>query len=162
MTSNSTLPHPEILAAPGVAPTAPSPALSSAFSAVITLAAAPANVFRELADIENLPRWAGGFCERVELARGRWVALTALGELFLALDADERAGEITLRAGWSARALHALPLRVAAAREGGTRVTFTVPRVADEGHARLCHALGDEWPALAARCVGAVRSGAGL
>ena len=138
-----------------------SPDLSSGFTARVTLAAPPERVFRELADLENLPRWAGGFCERVSLARGRWVALTSLGELFLALEAEERAGEITLRAGWDARELHALPLRIASADGGGTRVTFAVPRATDEGHARLCRALGDEWPGLAARIGGGVSGRAG-
>lgn len=139
-----------------------SPASSSAFTAIITLAAPPERVFGELADIENLPRWAGGFCERVYLSRGRWVALTSLGELFLALDADEPAGEITLRAGWDAHLLHALPLRIAADGRGagGTRVTFIVPRVTDAGHGRLCRALCDEWPALFARFGDGISSGA--
>ena len=132
---------------------------AAGFTAVITVAAAPAAVFRELADIERLPRWAGGFCERVGLARGRWVALTSLGELFLALDADERAGEITLRAGWNERELHALNFRIVAEEVGAgaeaptrtSRVIFSAPRVTDPGHARLCRALGGEWPNLAVR-----------
>ena len=84
------------------------------FTAVLTVAAAPAQVFRELADIENLPRWAGGFCERVALSRGRWVGLTALGEMFLALEADECAGTITLLAGWREREMHAVRWEVTA------------------------------------------------
>lgn len=141
----------------------PSCAAASAFTARLTLAAPPAAVFRELADIENLPRWAGGFCERVGLARGRWVGLTAVGELFLALDADEPAGTVTLWAGWDAAELHALPLHVAAAGPGGggTHVTFAAPCVTDEGHARLCRAVGGEWPGLVARLGGGVAGPAG-
>jgi len=138
------------------------PAAAGGFTRMLTLAAAPERVFRELADIENLPRWAGAFCERVELARGRWVALTSLGELFLALDADEPTGAITLWAGWRAGELYALPLRVAAADEAaaaeaegigaaGTRVTLIVPCVGGDDHVRLCRALCEAWPGLAAR-----------
>lgn len=151
--------------------------LGAGFTAVLTVAAAPSRVFRELADIENLPRWAGGFCERVTLSRGRWVGLTSLGEMFLALEADERTGAITLAAGWREREMHAVRWEVAAvgtdearavrgANETcslvcGTRVTFTARPVNGEGHARLCRALADEWPWLVARLGGGVRGEAG-
>jgi uncharacterized protein YndB with AHSA1/START domain len=135
--------------------------LASAFTALITLSAPVPVVFRELADIENLPRWAGGFCERVDLRRGGWVGLTSLGELYFALEANERAGEITLWAGWTAHELRPLPLRVAADDHGRTRVTFRVEHVGDEGHERLCRALGAEWPGLVGRLGGVEWGGAG-
>lgn len=143
------------------------PPSTSAFTAILALAAPPERVFGELADVENLPRWAGGFCEYVYLVRGRWVALTSLGELFIELEARERTGEVTLWAGWEADRLHSLPLHVAAggadeAEGGGSRVTFMVPRVANEAHARLCRALCDEWPALAERFGAGVWGEAGL
>jgi uncharacterized protein YndB with AHSA1/START domain len=124
---------------------------ASAYTAILTLAAPRARVFAELADIENLPRWAGGLFERVEVVRGRWAALSSLGELFLALDANEQNGEIVLWAGWNARDLRPLPMQIAETPEGETTVKFSVPRVVDEGHARLCRALCDEWPGLFAR-----------
>jgi hypothetical protein len=139
--------------------------MSAGFTAVLTVAAAPAQVFCELADIENLPRWAGGFCERVMLSRGRWVGLTSLGEMFLAQEADERAGTITLLAGWREREMHAVRWCVAAvgpdAAVGGVRVTFSARPVVADGHARLCRALADEWPGLVARLGGGVRGEAG-
>lgn len=132
--------------------------LASAYLSVLTVAAPPERVFNELANIENLPRWAGGFCERVYIVRGRWVALTSLGELYLALDAHERAGKIILWAGWVAHELHALPLRIAptdgSVGAAGSRVTLAVPQVDDEGHSRLCRALSSEWPGLVARLGG--------
>jgi uncharacterized protein YndB with AHSA1/START domain len=125
--------------------------LPTAFTALLTLAAPRDRVFAELADIENLPRWAGNFCEQVYVRRGRWAALTSLGELFLSLDANEATGEITLWAGWTRNELRALPMVVAATPEGETTVRFAVPRVADEDHGRLCRALCDAWPGLFAR-----------
>lgn len=150
--------------------------ISAGFTAVLTVAAAPAQVFRELADVENLPRWAGGFCERVTLSRGRWVGLTSLGEMYLALEADERVGAIALAAGWREREMHAVRWEVTAAEADaagvigsdadsagveGARVTFTARPVTGEGHARLCRALADEWPGLVARLGGGVRGEAG-
>lgn len=125
--------------------------LASAYTAILVLSAPRERVFAELADIENLPRWAGGFCERVYVTRGRWAALTSLGELFLSLDANEQTGEITVWAGWDARDLRALPMQITPAPEGGTVLRFSVPRVHDEDHARLCRALSAEWPGLFAR-----------
>ncbi len=151
--------------------------MSAGFTAVLTVAATPMQVFRELADIENLPRWAGGFCERVTLSRGRWVGLTSLGEMYLALEADERVGAITLAAGWREREMHAVRWEVTAAGTDevrvalgsdevgagvkGARVSFTARPVTGEGHARLWRALADEWPRLVARLGGGVRGAAG-
>ena len=137
-------------------PVTPPPVLSTGFTAIVLLAAPVPAVFREIADIENLPRWAGGFCERLELSHGRWVGLTSLGELYLALETSERAGEVTLRAGWSASALYPVPLRVTALPGGGTRLHLAVPAVADPDHARLCHALRDELLGLLHRLTPAV------
>lgn len=132
----------------------PSVPANSGYTAILLVESPQEQVFRELADIENLPHWAGSFCERVYLRRGRWAALTSLGELYVGVDAVERAGEITLWLGWSETALHALPLRIGATDSGGTRVTFTVSAVVDEDYARLCRALGGAWPGLVARLIG--------
>ena len=67
-----------------------------------------------LADVEALPRWAGSFCERVELTRAGWLAWTALGELWVEIESREQTGElsreVTLRAGEARGALHAFTL----------------------------------------------------
>lgn len=85
--------------------------------------AAPAPVvFRHLADVENFPRWAADYCERLELTRGRWRAYTAVGDLFVELSADERSGVINLSLGDEDRCVTVLPLRVIAWPGGGTVV----------------------------------------
>jgi len=89
----------------------------------VTLAAPRATVFNFLADIENLPRWAGGFCERIYLERGRWRALTSQGELFVDLEAGTGTGVIDLRFGPSIDRLAVLPLRVLALGTRSTLVT---------------------------------------
>ncbi len=86
--------------------------------------AAPAPVvFRALADVENFPRWAGDYCERLELTRGRWRAYTAVGDLFIDLAADERSGVIDLSLGDEDRCVTLLPLRVIEWPGGGTVVS---------------------------------------
>ncbi len=140
-----------IAARSGQAPVTAATSLPAAFTALLTLAAPRARVFAELADVENLPRWAGGFCEKVFLVHGRWAAFTSLGELYLSVEADEASGEITLWAGWTSRDLRPLPLQISEAPEGETIVKFAVPHPRDEDHARLCRALCAEWPGLFAR-----------
>lgn len=89
----------------------------------VTVAAPRDTVFNFLADIENLPRWAGGFCERLYLERGRWKALTSQGELDCDLEASAGTGVIDLRFGPSIDRLAVLPLRVLALGSRSTLVT---------------------------------------
>lgn len=89
----------------------------------VTVAAPRDSVFNFLADIENLPRWAGGFCERLYLERGRWRALTSQGELYCDLEAGAASGVIDLRFGPAIDRLAVLPLRVIAIAARRTLVT---------------------------------------
>jgi len=78
----------------------------------ITVSAPRDTVFNFLADIENLPKWATEFCERIELRRGRWWALTAQGELIIDCETSVGTGVIDLRAGPSPDQLSLFPIRV--------------------------------------------------
>jgi hypothetical protein len=100
----------------------------------VTVSAPRDTVFNFLADIENLPRWAGGFCERLYLERGRWKALTSQGELCCELEAGAGAGVVDLHLGPSPDRLAVLPLRVLAL--GARRTLITVAFVE-----------APEWPA---------------
>jgi hypothetical protein len=121
-----------------------------------------ARVFDWLADVERLPEWAGEFCEGVYLARGRWMALTALGELFLAFEARPRTGEIVWRAGLSAGRLTRLVLRVEALPEGATRVVLELRGAAGGARVRLYEALRGAFPGLVARLGAGALPGAAM
>jgi hypothetical protein len=128
---------------------------------VFTCAERVERVFREVADIENLPRWAGGFCECVYLSRGRWMALTSLGEIYLALAADERAGTVTLGCGWDPQQMHEVKLQITAiepanGRAAGARIAVTVAGWRGDRMALVGAALGSEWPGLVGRCGGGI------
>ena len=131
-----------------------SPALLPGRTTVVTLLASPENVFHLLADIENLPRWAGGFCERIFLQGGRWVALTSCGELFLALEIEEPAGDVVLHAGWQADRLHRLALTITRGDEGGAQIKFVLGPDATREHAQLYRALETEVRGLVPRLDG--------
>lgn len=94
-----------------------------------TVAAPRETVFNFLADIENLPRWAGGFCERLYLERGQWKALTSQGELHCEVEADAATGVIDFRFGANAGELSSWPLRVLSlgARSALVTVAFVEP-----------------------------------
>ena len=116
------LPHPLGRRAP-----ASGPPPGNRYVAAVALPAAPADVLRLLADIEALPRWAPAFCERVDLRRGEWHALTTVGEAVCTLVADDSAGAVELRllpeaGGGEIR----LPFRIRARPGGGTIVTVTL------------------------------------
>jgi hypothetical protein len=96
-------------------------------------------VFNFLADIENLPRWASSLCERLYLARGRWMALSPQGEMHLDLEANNGTGVIDLRAGRATDQMALLPMRVMPLSLRSTLVTVTfVP--------------APEWPAGVMQC----------
>ena len=113
--------------------------------------APPDAVFRLLADIEALPRWAPSFCERIDLVAGAWVALTNVGELSCAISASERRGAVDLLLGADAAAPGVLPIRMLALPDGRTRVTMavleTTVRCREHFH-RLCRALRNDLAGL--------------
>src|SRR5579885_1850345 len=101
----------------------------------VTLSAPRAAVFNFLADIENLPKWATEFCERVCLERDGWRALTSQGELFVEFEADDDTGVIDMRAGYTRTQMNLFPVRILSLPDGGSVAMFTffqAPDLSDE------------------------------
>ncbi|HQY05870.1 MAG TPA: hypothetical protein PLQ52_07375, partial [Lacunisphaera sp.] len=98
----------------------------------ITVSAPRDTVFNFLADIENLPRWAGAWCERLALQRGRWWALTSEGEQVMDMETSAGTGVIDLRAGMSPERFRLMPIRVVALSTRRTLVSFLVIEGPDE------------------------------
>jgi len=98
----------------------------------ITVSAPRDTVFNYLADIENLPKWAGAWCEQLTLQRGRWWALTAEGEQVLDLETSAGTGVIDLRAGFSPEQMTPVPIRVLALSPRRTLVSFIVIESPDQ------------------------------
>lgn len=110
----------------------------------LTVATPREVVFNFLADIENLPRWAGGFCEWLELHREGWWAYTALGELEVVTKVDDIAGTIDLRLGHPVGWKIVIPLHVKTDGDGGTLVRLTCAQPAglsDEHYEHLIESL---------------------
>ncbi len=120
----------------------------------LTVTAPRDTVFNFLADIENLPRWAAGICERLELRQGRWWAYTALGEMFVDMETSAGTGVIDLRAGPTPDRLGVLPIRVLPLPARGTLVSFTCvqpPGLSDELYEKQYQSLLGELPGLVRR-----------
>lgn len=98
----------------------------------VTVSAPRDTVFNFLADIENLPRWAGAWCERLALQRGRWWALTSEGEQVMDMETSAGTGVIDLRAGASPERFRLMPIRVVALSTRRTLVSFLVIEGPDE------------------------------
>ncbi len=98
----------------------------------ITVSAPRETVFNFLADIENLPKWAGCWCERLMLQRGRWWALTAEGEQVVDMETSAGTGVIDLRAGLSPDRFRHTPIRVVALSTRRTLVSFILVEGPDE------------------------------
>lgn len=110
----------------------------------VAVSASRDTVFNFLADIENLPKWATEFCERIELRHDGWWAYTTQGEMFVASDTDDRMGVIDLRVGPSSDELGLFPLRVFPLSDNRTLVTFTfiqAPELSDERYESQYHSL---------------------
>lgn len=98
----------------------------------VTVAAPRDTVFNFLADIENLPKWAGVWCERLALQRGRWWALTTEGEQIMDMETSAGTGVIDLRAGVSPDRFRLLPIRVVALSTRRTLISFLLIEGPDE------------------------------
>lgn len=98
----------------------------------VTVPAPRDTVFNFLADVENLPKWTAGWCERLMLQRGRWWALTAEGEQVVDLETSAGTGVIDLRAGPSPERFRLTPIRVMALSTRRTLVSFLLIEGPDE------------------------------
>ena len=119
--------------------------------ASVMIQAEPADVFGFLADVENLPKWAPDFCERIMIGRDGWRAFTELGELSVELTAA--AGFVYLEMGFVGTTRGLFPLWITPRPDGGTRVTlacFQAEGLRDEAHERIYQALREALPGVKA------------
>ncbi len=105
-------------------------------------------VFAYLSEVENLPRWATGFCQELKKVGGDHKIVTPMGELFFRIDADPKTGVIDMASGPDKETMPPWPVRVAALPDGGSLLLFTalqMPGVSDENFAAQCRELKAEF-----------------
>jgi len=120
----------------------------------VTVSAPREVVFNFFADIENLPKWAVGYCERVTLQRGGWWALTAEGDQTVAIDINADSGVVDLRSGHGRERVSLVPIRIVALEPRLTLVSVTLIDVAGlgaESFSRRCRLLREALKKLPVR-----------
>jgi hypothetical protein len=92
-------------------------------------------VFRYLADVENLPDWATEFARELRFEDGKAKVVNGLGEFFFSIVADPDTGVIDMYAGPTEEELAVFPTRVVGLRGGKVAYSFTMfqgPEMPDE------------------------------
>ncbi len=111
-------------------------------------------VFRYIADIENLPRWATEFARELKWEDDKAKVVNGLGEFYFALDADDDTGVIDMYAGASEDEMALFPTRVVGLRPGKTAYSFTMfkaPGMSDELFESQYESLRREFDNIRAR-----------
>jgi len=118
----------------------------------ISIDADPGKVFRYLADLAHLPRWAVGFAKAVRRDGDRWVVTTGTGEVTVHVRADPASGVVDFvmkpAPGVEVTASSRVLARGAAAEYVFTQVQ--PPGMPDEVFARSAAAVAHELTALKA------------
>ena len=121
----------------------------------VTIAAAATKVYEFLADPENLPRWAVGFCRAIRPDReipGRWIVTTAQGDLPIRFVTDAALGVIDFYLSPAPGVEAAAFSRVVPNGQGADYVftQFQTPGMPDEVFDGQVHALVEELQVLRA------------
>lgn len=126
----------------------------------LPLKASKADAFAFLSKIENLPKWATEFCKGLKTdERGRHKVITPGGEIFFKIDADEKTGTVDMFGGPTEEQMAYWPARVVDRPGSGSLFIFTAmqyPGMTDEGFARQCESLKQEFAHIAAQVDGRV------
>ncbi len=82
-------------------------------------------VFGFLSNIENIPKWATKFVKKLTLVDGKYMALTPIGDVFIRVDANQKAGLIDIYAGSTEDSMTPAYMRVISLPNNSTAVMFT-------------------------------------
>jgi uncharacterized protein YndB with AHSA1/START domain len=105
------------------------------------------HVFAFVADPENLPRWAVGFCRSIRRDEaGRWIVSTGQGELPVRYETNEQAGTVDFHLTTAPDTELAAFSRVVANGDGAEYVftQFQHPGMSDDAFEAQVRALGEE------------------
>ena len=105
-------------------------------------------VYAYVAEIENLPRWATGYCKELRKEGDDYKVVTPMGEVFFRIDADPDTGVVDMASGPEKESMATYPVRVAVMPDGGSLILFTalqLPGMSDEDLAAQCSGLAAEF-----------------
>jgi len=120
----------------------------------LILMASKDRAFDFLSRIENLPKWATLFCQKLEpRAGGRHKVVTPQGEIFFHIEGDSRTGVIDMYGGPTEAAMAHWPTRVIPLGDNESLFIFTAlqyPGISDDDFAAQCRGLESEFPHIKA------------
>lgn len=82
-------------------------------------------VFEFLSNIENIPKWATKFVKKLTLVDDKYMALTPIGDVFIRLDVDKKAGLVDIYAGPTEDNMTPAYMRIISLPNNSTAVMFT-------------------------------------
>jgi hypothetical protein len=82
-------------------------------------------VFSFLSNIENLPKWSTKFVKKIVFTDGKYKAITSIGEVFIRLDTNEKAGLIDIYAGPNEDSMTPAYMRIISLTNNSTAIMFT-------------------------------------
>jgi hypothetical protein len=83
-------------------------------------------VFRYLAEVDNLPEWATEFARELKHENGKVKVVNGLGEFYFSIESDPDTGVIDMFAGPTEDELALFPTRVVALPGGRAAYSFTM------------------------------------
>ncbi|HEX5358645.1 MAG TPA: SRPBCC family protein [Candidatus Nitrosotalea sp.] len=84
------------------------------------------SVFEFLSNIENIPKWATKFVSKLMLVDNKYKAQTPIGDVFIRLDVDKKAGLIDIYAGPTENNMTPAYMRIISLQDdASTAVMFT-------------------------------------
>lgn len=107
----------------------------------------PERLFAFVSVIENLPKWATGYCKRVWKDGADYKIETPMGEMFQRFELDSKHGTIDMYGGPSKDAMWCWPVRVTSDNMGGSVLAFTciqMPTQPDDEFQGQCATLKEE------------------
>jgi hypothetical protein len=120
----------------------------------LTLKASKQRTFDFLSRIENLPKWATLFCQKLKaVADGQYKVVTPQGEIFFRIEGDAQTGVIDMYGGPNETTLAHWPTRVIPLGEDESMFIFTAlqyPGISDGDFVAQCRGLEQEFPHIKA------------
>ncbi|MCG8435478.1 MAG: hypothetical protein MJA83_15765 [Gammaproteobacteria bacterium] len=94
---------------------------------------APANkVFAFLSEVENLGRWATGYCKELKKEGDDYKVVTPGGEVYFRIDACTETGIVDMYSGPTKDTMFRFPGRVTDDNNGGSVFAFTAIQMQDQ------------------------------
>jgi uncharacterized membrane protein len=113
-----------------------------------TFEAPKERVFSYISDVENLPKWANGFCQKIRKEGADYIVSSPGGEIYFQINHDQESGVLDMEAGPRKDQTMTWPARVASLPNGGSIFMFTAiqaPDMPDDAFAAQCAEIEREF-----------------